>query len=155
MLDNIDNVVSLLKSKNFVYLIGNGGSASTCGHFANDLVTVGIKAISLVDQANITRIANDIDYASVFIDQLRVFFGLNDVLVAISASGNSLNLIRAINYVNSIDGLTIGIVAFNGGVMKHICGSILYVPTEFGEYEEAENKHLEICHTISRRIGDE
>lgn len=148
----LNEVINELRKRNFIFLIGNGGSAATCIHFANDLLSAGHKAMCLVDQSNITRIANDKDYKFVFVDQLRVLFSENDALIAISASGNSANLVEAVNYINSIGGLTVAIVGFDGGVLKKICTSCIHTSTEIGEYEEAENEHLKVCHQIAMSL---
>ena len=152
-MNTLDKVVYELRGKNFIFLIGNGGSASTCTHFANDLMSSGYKAISLADNvANMTRIANDRDYKYVFEDQLKVLFRENDALIAISASGRSFNLIRAVDYVNSVGGLSIAIVGFDGGALANICKYVIHIPTGVGEYEKAEDEHLKICHQISKEL---
>lgn len=148
----IDVVVDKLRTSNFIYLIGNGGSAATCIHFANDLVSSGHKAISLVDPSNITRIANDYGYRYIFEHQLKILFDVDDALIAISASGNSDNLITAVEYVNSIGGLTVAIVGFDGGILKNICTHVIHTSTDIGDYERAENEHLKVCHHIAKAL---
>ena len=148
----IEQVVEVLNKNKFIYLIGNGGSASTCSHFANDLLSRGYKAISLVDNVSIlTKIANDIGYDYVFREQLETMFSAGDVLIAISASGNSPNLLKAVEYAN-IFGTTVAIVGFDGGQLLKLCKLVIHTVTDIGEYEEAEDKHVEVCHIITKKL---
>uniref|UniRef100_A0A6M3LAS6 Putative SIS domain-containing protein n=1 Tax=viral metagenome TaxID=1070528 RepID=A0A6M3LAS6_9ZZZZ len=149
----IEEVIKMLGNVNHIYLIGNGGSASTCSHFANDLRSHGYRAMSLVDNvAIITKIANDTGYEYVFEEQLETLFTSDDVLIAISASGNSPNLIKAVEYANKL-GTTIAIVGFDGGQLAKMCTLVIHTETNKGEYEIAEDKHLAVCHTIAKRLG--
>ena len=102
----MNEILKLLKKakkegKN-VYICGNGGSASTANHFANDLVKLcGIKAISLcANQAIVMAYANDNGYENIFVDQLKVFYEEGDVLITISGSGTSKNIVKAQKFVN-------------------------------------------------------
>ena len=138
-----------------VYFIGNGGSAATASHFANDLA-IGtnsyekpFRVVSLTDnQAIITAIGNDFGYEEVFVRQLRVQGRPRDVLVAISASGNSPNLIRAMEYATSADIKTVAITAFDGGRMKQIANEGVHVPTAHKEYGPAEDAHMVLDHFV-------
>jgi D-sedoheptulose 7-phosphate isomerase len=140
---------------NSIFFIGNGGSASTASHFANDLsigtnsYKIPIKAISLTDNiAIITAIGNDFGYDQIFLKQLQVLGNEGDLLVSISASGNSRNLITAIEYAKSIGMRTFGLTAFDGGVVKKMCDDGIHVPTEAGEYGPAEDAHMILDHLI-------
>ncbi len=149
----IEQFINSLDKTKFVYLIGNGGSASTCSHFANDLGKHGYRAISLADNsAVITRIGNDIGYDKIFVEQLKVFFDKGDTLVAISASGNSPNLVNAVEYANTL-GNTVAIVGFDGGKLAKMCKIVIHTVTEIGDYEIAEDKHLAVCHAVAVRLG--
>jgi len=138
-----------------VYFIGNGGSASTASHFANDL-SIGtnsfkkpLRALSLNDNMSIvTAIANDYGYSEIFVKQLQVLAKPNDMLVAISASGNSSNLIKAIEYANDNKIFTVGLTAFDGGLMKSICKLNIHIPTNIKEYGPAEDMHMLLDHLI-------
>ena len=139
-----------------VFFIGNGGSAATASHFAND-IAIGSKtdekpfrAISLCDnQAVITAIANDDGYEEIFSQQLQVLLKKQDVVIAISASGNSPNLIRAIETAKKMNAITVGISAFDGGKIKEMVDVSLHVPTEKGEYGPAEDAHMVLDHLVS------
>ncbi len=138
-----------------VYFIGNGGSAATASHFDNDLA-IGtnsyekpFRVVSLTDnQAIITAIGNDFGYEEIFIRQLQVVAKRGDVLVAISASGNSPNLIRAIEYASGTGIKTVAITAFDGGRMKQISDEGVHVPTGLKEYGPAEDAHMILDHLI-------
>ena len=132
--------------------IGNGGSASTASHFVND-ISLGsrqfenpFKAISLCDnQAVITAIANDDGYENIFLQQLQTQADAGDSLVCISASGNSQNLIKAIDWSKKHNIFTVSLTAFDGGYLKQNTDLNIHVPTKIGEYGPAEDLHMVIC----------
>lgn len=138
-----------------VFFIGNGGSAATASHFANDL-SIGtndyekpFKAVSLTDNvAVITAIGNDFGYDEIFVRQLRVQGNTGDVVVAISASGNSPNLLRAFDYAKSAGIKTVAITAFDGGKLKGLADTCVHVPTAPKEYGPAEDAHMVLDHLI-------
>ena len=135
--------------------MGNGGSAATASHFANDL-SIGsdsyekpFRAISLTDnQAIITAISNDFGFEDVFVKQLRVLGRPGDVAVAISASGNSSNLLAAFAYAKTVGIKTIAITAFDGGKLKNIADEGIHVPTGPREYGPAEDAHMVLDHLV-------
>jgi D-sedoheptulose 7-phosphate isomerase len=138
-----------------VFFIGNGGSASTASHFAND-ISIGtndydrpFRVISLVDNVSIiTAISNDFGYDEIFSRQLQVLGKKGDVLVGISASGNSANLIKAFDYASSAGIKTVAITAFDGGKMKPLADEGIHVPTEPKEYGPAEDAHMVLDHLV-------
>jgi len=140
-----------------IFLVGNGGSAATCSHFAEDLAYGTLmegkepfKALSLAENvAHMTAIANDEGYENVFVGQLKNLFKQGDVLVGISGSGNSSNVIRAIEYANSNGGISIGLLGFDGGKMKEICHYCVHVRTMKSEYGPVEDIHLILGHLIT------
>lgn len=140
-----------------IFFVGNGGSAATCSHFAEDLEygtrTEGKKSfrvLSLVDNtAYVTAVANDEGYENVFLRQLQSHFSAGDVLVAISASGNSPNVIKAVEYTNGNGGITIGMIGFDGGILKNLCHCCIHVKTIKGAYGPVEDIHLVLAHIIS------
>lgn len=143
-----------------VYFIGNGGSATTASHFANDLA-VGtnsyekpFRVMSLTDnQAVITAISNDFGYNEIFARQLRILGERGDVLVGISASGNSSNLISAFKYAKSVDIKTVAITAFDGGELRKISDYNIHVPTGKNEYGPAEDAHMILDHLIGAYLA--
>jgi D-sedoheptulose 7-phosphate isomerase len=155
----IDVILETRENKGNIYFIGNGGSAATASHFAND-ISIGtrswdkpFRAISLCDnQSIITAIANDYGYDYIFSKQLSVLLSKNDLVVAISASGNSTNLIEAINFANNLGVLTVGLTAFDGGKLKKIVDYSVHVPTEKGEYGPAEDAHMLLDHLVGNYL---
>ena len=125
------------------------GSASTATHFAND-IAIGtrstdkpFKAVSLSDnQAIVTAIANDYGFEKIFKNQLEVYGKEGDIVIAISASGNSENLIQAIEYANDHKIDTFALTAFDGGKLKNISNGNIHIPTEINEYGPAEDLHM-------------
>lgn len=138
-----------------VFFVGNGGSAATASHFANDL-SIGtnsyekpFRVLSLTDnQAIITAIGNDFGYQDIFVRQLRILGKAGDVVVAISASGNSPNLVSAFEYAQSAGIKTVAITAFDGGKMKAMANEGIHVPTGPKEYGPAEDAHMILDHLI-------
>jgi len=138
-----------------IFMIGNGGSASTASHYANDLA-IGtnsyekpFRVISLTDnQAVISAIGNDFGFEEVFVRQLQVLGQKGDVVVAISASGNSPNLLRAFKYAKTVGIRTVAITAFDGGKMKTMADDGIHVPTGPKEYGPAEDAHMVLDHLI-------
>ena len=147
-----DLLLESRENKSTTFFLGNGGSASTASHFVND-VSLGsrqfekpFRAISLCDnQAVITAIANDDGYENIFLQQLQTLATAGDTIVCISASGNSKNLIKAIEYARENNIYVVGLTAFDGGYLKENCDLNIHVPTKIGEYGPAEDLHMVIC----------
>jgi len=143
-----------------VFFVGNGGSAATASHFSQDLAEVGRKAkvrsfktLSLTNNVPfITAVGNDYGYDKVFSIQLLELFKKGDVLVAISASGNSPNVIEAVKYANEKGGTTIGLVGFDGGKALELCDHVIHVISNKGEYGPVEDIHLIINHMITSHL---
>ena len=143
-----------------VFVAGNGGSASTASHFATD-IGVGslrranpVRAISLCDNsAIITALANDLNYSTIFEQQLRLLARPNDLVILISASGNSENLIRLYGCAQELRVKPFSITGFSGGKLKELTlGSNIHVQTPEGAYGMVEDIHLAICHVITECI---
>ena len=121
-----------------VFLAGNGGSAAAASHFGQDLAKGTLsdlrmrrrfRVISLADNVGfITALANDEGYASVFEQQLRNLGRPGDLLVAISGSGNSENVLRAVDYARSIGMRTLGVTGYDGGKLRRIADVSVHVP---------------------------
>lgn len=157
-LDDVGAVMEeILRCRNSgknIFFIGNGGSAATASHFANDISigtrTSGLKpfkAISLTDNmAIISALANDEGYEAIFTKQLEVHMNKGDIVIAISASGNSPNIIHALDFVKSFGNKTIGFTGFEGGKLKEICDLNIHIPTDRGEYGPVEDFHMILDH---------
>lgn len=137
-----------------IFVCGNGGSASTASHFVTDMVKgasygypARFRILALTDSVStITAYANDVAYDAVFVEQLKNFAQAGDVLLAISGSGNSPNVIQAVEYANSIGCHTIGLSGRDGGRLAPLSKLSIHVPeSHMGRIEEA---HFTICHMI-------
>ena len=143
-----------------VYVAGNGGSSSTASHFVNDLIKATInkdkkliKAISLTDNVPLlTAVSNDINYSDIFRFPLESLSSEGDMLIVISASGNSKNLINAVDYCNQNNIYTVGLLGFDGGTLNKKVNLSNLIQTEPNKYELVENMHMVICHLISRYL---
>ena len=166
LLDNLDykaieEVTQLIREKakdgQIIFLIGNGGSAATASHFATDLVQCSqaraglyFRAVSLTDNVPLlTALGNDKGYEEVFAGQIRNLFRKGDMLIAISASGNSPNVIAAARLAKELGGVTVGVIGFDGGELAQICDHVIHVPTNKGEYGPVEDIHLILDHMIT------
>lgn len=141
-----------------IYVAGNGGSASTAAHFVNDLGKatkrsgrMPVRVMGLADNVPwLTALGNDEGYERVFAGQLENFAKPGDVLVVISASGNSTNLVRAVDLAKARGVSTIGLLGFDGGVLKAMTDEAIHIPTEKGAYEVVEDCHHAVCHALAR-----
>jgi D-sedoheptulose 7-phosphate isomerase len=151
----VDHVLGVRDNKQTIFFLGNGGSASTASHFVND-ISLGsrqfenpFRAVSLCDnQAVITAIANDDGYENIFLQQLQTQSKPGDSMVCISASGNSQNLVKAVEWSKANGIYTISLTAFDGGYLKKHTDLNIHVPTKIGEYGPAEDLHMVICGLI-------
>ena len=138
-----------------VFVCGNGGSAATAIHFASDLAKGAlavnkppIKAESLCDNiALLTAWANDVSYDEIFIQGMAPWIKAGDVLIAISGSGNSQNVLRAVDFGRAIGATTIGFTGFEGGKLKDMVDICITVPVD--SMEQIEDVHLLLCHLIT------
>lgn len=135
-----------------IYTLGNGGSGSTASHFAGDLSKAcGCRAICLNDSMpSITAWANDADYRVVFERMLETWCKKGDIVFAISGSGKSPNVIRALQLAKSKGVYTIGLTAFDGGQVKTVANLAMVVPVY--NMEQAEDLHLMVCHIIKTAL---
>ena len=139
-----------------IFICGNGGSASTASHFACDInkgVSYGLdkrfKIIPLTDSlSTITAYTNDVGYDVIFIEQLKNFFQEGDVVIGISGSGNSKNVLNAIEYANQNGGITIGWTGFSGGQLKEI--SNYSVNANIDDMQVSEDMHMIFTHLMMK-----
>lgn len=143
-----------------VFFLGNGGSAATASHFANDLSigtrskTKPFRVMSLTDNvAVMTAVGNDNGYEYIFEFQLKALMQKGDVVVGISASGNSPNVLRAMQYAKDNGAKTVGITGFEGGELKGMVDLNLHVPTAKGEYGPVEDLHMIFDHMIHAYVA--
>ncbi len=144
---------------NTIFVAGNGGSATTATSMANDIgfdilkktgTDKPFRVLALTDNTSvITAIANDVGYENIFLNQLRIHFRPGDKLLAISASGNSPNVVAAAEWVKQQGGRVIGFLGFGGGRLKEISDVVLHVKSEAGEYGPVEDAHLVLNHILA------
>ncbi len=160
--DQIQQVVEVLldawRHQKQVFIIGNGGSAATASHFANDLnkgtMVPGkrrFRAISLTDNVPlITAWANDTAYENIFAEQLLNFLREGDVVIAMSTSGNSANVLRAVEVGRAAGAITIGWTGQPGGRLGDLVDHCIHVPTEC--MEQIEDAHMVLDHVITTTL---
>jgi|TARA_B100001964_G_scaffold243636_1_gene322199 D-sedoheptulose 7-phosphate isomerase len=154
--DVVNSILKARENEKAIYFAGNGGSAATAAHFAQDLGGVGRKAqaegfrtCSLTDNVSlITALGNDYGYDKIFSVQVEEKFKYGDVLLVISASGNSPNIINAVASAKKIGGTTIGLVGFDGGKLANMCDHTILVKSQKGEYGPVEDMHMILNHMI-------
>lgn len=162
---NIQEIFNKLKNArdngNQVFVMGNGGSASTASHFVADLLKTSItnesnrfKAMSLSDNIPVLLAwSNDESYDNIFSNQLENFIQKNDVVIGISGSGNSENVLNAIQFANEKHAITIGLSGKGGGELSNIAKNNLVVQSN--DMLTIETMHLLICHLITTMIRTE
>jgi D-sedoheptulose 7-phosphate isomerase len=144
-----------------VLVMGNGGSSSTASHMAADLAknTIGpnmrrFRISSLNDNAAIvTALANDLGYENVFSEQLTSLIRAGDVLIAVSASGNSPNILNAMRYARSRSAEVVGLLGFDGGQAAELSDLAVIVPSH--DYGVVEDVHLVINHILVDYFRDQ
>ncbi|HXN49112.1 MAG TPA: SIS domain-containing protein [Bryobacteraceae bacterium] len=143
-----------------IFVCGNGGSASTASHFACDIVKGAsfnrpsrFRIMALTDQlATLTAYANDVSYDAVFVEQLKNFAQPGDLFMGISSSGNSPNVLRAMDYANELGCRTLALTGRDGGKLGPMAQLNIQVPVPHtGRVEDA---HMIICHMIAYHFMD-
>ncbi|QJC53264.1 SIS domain-containing protein [Paenibacillus albicereus] len=151
-------IVGVWKQRGTIYIMGNGGSASTASHFACDLskLTIAggrprVKAVSLTDNAAIlTAWANDSHYEDIFIHQLIPFLEPRDMVIAISASGNSGNVVKALGYAAEAGAATASLSGFQGGAVSRMTD---YPIITFSDSMQViEDSHSLLCHGMALEV---
>ncbi len=156
--EDIANVVEIIREARragrTIYTCGNGGSASTASHFAVDLAKTSIvpgqprvRAVALTDNIGLlTAWANDTDYDNVFAEQLVNVIEPGDVLIAVSGSGNSPNVLKAVEVANQRGAITIGLSGYAGGKLRPLARHNVVVPSE--SMQHIEDVHLVLNHVV-------
>ncbi|MBX9719391.1 MAG: SIS domain-containing protein, partial [Microbacteriaceae bacterium] len=156
----VENLCDLIegryRSGRFVFIIGNGGSGSTASHLCEDLAKCTLRdfesqrrlrVLSLTDNTPwVTAVANDIHYEAVFLEQLKNLASPGDLLLAISGSGNSPNILKAVEWANAHGMETVGITGFNGGKLKGLAHHGLHAAVD--DMGIVESLHLVVFHWV-------
>ena len=157
-IEEINNVMHLLEAARNdgrrIYICGNGGSAATASHYVGDFnkgVSFGLdkryRFESLGDNIpTMMAIANDICYEDIFVEPLKNKMDEGDIVIGISGSGNSENVVRAIEYANAHGGLTIGIVGYDGGKVKQLAQHSIHV--KINNMQIVEDVHMMLDHVM-------
>jgi D-sedoheptulose 7-phosphate isomerase len=137
-----------------IFIMGNGGSSATASHYVCDF-NKGMsykqdrkfRFICLNDNVpTLTAYANDVGYDAVFVESLRNFLSPQDIVIGISGSGNSKNVLAAIEYANSVGAETVGLSGFDGGALKRIAKHNVHVPID--SMQITEDMHMVLDHLI-------
>lgn len=162
ILKNVANLIIQQAEKGkTIYLMGNGGSATTTSHFVTDLMHCWglghkpiIKALSISENISlITAIANDVGYEKIFSSQIEKLGDKGDILIGISASGNSSNILGAFNSAKKLNIHTVAIVGFDGGKAAQLADYTIHVKSKKNEYGPVEDAHLFIDHMLTSFIA--
>lgn len=141
-----------------IFTMGNGGSGSTASHFVCDInkgccvdLDKKFKMICLNDNiASMLALANDISYEAVFVEQLKNFFEPGDLVIGISGSGNSANVLKALQYAKAHGGKTIGMCGFSGGALAQLVDVDLIAPVD--DMQKVEDIHMIWVHMLMQAI---
>jgi D-sedoheptulose 7-phosphate isomerase len=160
---DIEAVVTLLHEIRFkdqqIFIMGNGGSASTASHFVCDLAkntrrpgAPRFRVIGLTDNiAILSAYSNDEGYEHAFVEQLESLVRPQDVVIGISASGNSKNVLNAIQMANIVGAKTIGFTGFDGGKLKTMVDINVHIPSQ--RIGQVEDIHMMLVHMICETLG--
>lgn len=143
-----------------IYVMGNGGSAATASHFANDLgkgegpmLATPCRVVCLGDNVPVlTAWANDFGYEDVFANQLRSLCRPGDVVIAFSGSGNSPNVVNGIEVARERGAVTIGFTGFDGGRLRGLVDHCFLVPSH--DMQHVEDMHLVAAHVVYAALRD-
>jgi D-sedoheptulose 7-phosphate isomerase len=169
-LQNIDTnaiialVQLLLKAKengNTIFIFGNGGSGATASHVTGDFlkgISYGLDKRFRVQCLNdnisgMMAISNDLSYEEIFIEQLKTFLKRDDVVIGISGSGNSMNIVKAMEFAKSAGAKIIAFCGYKGGKIKDIADITIHAP--INDMEITEDVHIVIFHAIKQMIMKE
>jgi D-sedoheptulose 7-phosphate isomerase len=151
-----DRIEERYHSGRFVFIVGNGGSGANASHLCEDLAKCTLRdfqsqrrlrVLSLTDNTPwVTAVANDINYESVFLEQLKNLGSPGDLLIAISGSGNSPNILRAVEWANGHGITTVGVTGFGGGKLRTLAHQSLHAPVD--DMGIAESVHQVVFHWV-------
>lgn len=153
-------ILSTIEKSHFIFVFGNGGSGATAAHLAEDLGKNALReadlhldtkkrprVISLADNTSwITALGNDVGFDQVFLQQLMQYAAPGDLVVALSGSGNSPNILAAVEWARRRGLVTFGLTGFDGGMLKKIQDDGLHVPID--DMGIVESVHLTVCHWL-------
>jgi D-sedoheptulose 7-phosphate isomerase len=144
-----------------VFVLGNGGSGAVAAHWVTDLGVntivpnrTGYRVVSLGDSpSSLTAVGNDIEFSEVFVTQLRAGLRPGDVVIALSVSGTSLNVVRAIEYANEVGAITVAMTGMDGGKLKTLADISIHTESTTDEYGPMEDMFSVFMHVVTGYIA--
>ncbi len=160
LLEAIEMIRKARDEDRTVFIMGNGGSAATSSHFVSDLAKGTIvdgekrfRAIALTDNIPlITAWSNDSDYSDIFAEQLKNLLRPGDIVIGISGSGNSKNVLKAVDYASKNGAKTIGFVGYDGGNLKNMVDVCILADIHY--MQKAEDVHMLLEHMLTSAIRE-
>lgn len=149
-------LADIFRAGDRLYACGNGGSACDAMHLVEELVArykrdrPGLPAHHLLDAPTLTCWSNDYEYVTAFRRQVEALIRPGDVLIALSTSGNSPNILEAVEAANERGALTIGLTGKDGGRMRDLCGEVLIVPSD--ATERIQEGHITVIHLLCELV---
>ena len=155
----LDLLLDALERGSQVFIMGNGGSHATASHFVADFnkgLSYGkrrrFRFMGLGDNtATLTAYANDVGYEDVFVEQLRNFLEPGDLVIGISGSGNSRNVVKAVEYANSSGAVTLGLTGYDGGALRRTAHHGVHIP--IADMQVTEDLHMVLDHMAYSILG--
>ncbi len=154
----VEKILDAYHGDHRIFVMGNGGSGATASHFTCDInkgccmdLSRKFKMICLNDNLpTLLALANDVSYEAVFVEQLKNFFQPGDLVIGISGSGNSPNVLRAIEYAGAHQGATIGLSGFSGGKLAERVDIAWVAPVD--DMQKIEDMHMIVVHMIMQAV---
>jgi len=154
----VEKILEAYDAQSRIFVMGNGGSGSTASHFTCDInkgccmdLNKKFKMICLNDSIpTLLALANDVSYDAVFVEQLKNFFLPGDLVIGISGSGNSPNVLHAIEYARMHQGITIGFSGFSGGKLAALADIAWIAPVD--DMQKIEDMHMIVVHMIMQAV---
>ena len=158
----IEHLIGMLldarEHEHTIFIFGNGGSAATASHITGDFLK-GIsfeldkrfRVMCLSDNiAGVTAISNDLGYEEIFVEQLKAFLKKGDMVIGISGSGNSVNVVKAMEYAGGNGAKTVAMCGYMGGKIKELADLVIHVP--INDMEITEDIHIVIFHAVKQAL---
>ena len=154
----IQTLLRARREKRHIFIMGNGGSAATASHFCCDFnkgashtSSSRFRFICLNDNVpTLMAYANDLSYDDIFVEQLKNLFEPGDIVIGISGSGNSANVLKAVEYANANAGITIGLCGYDGGRLKKVASQSIHVAVD--DMQISEDLHMILDHLCMKVI---
>ena len=157
--DLMNVLVDAKESEKQIFIMGNGGSSATASHYVCDF-NKGIsmnqdkkfKFICLNDNIpSLMAYANDLSFEDIFVEQLKNFYQKGDIVIGISGSGNSMNVLKAIDYANENGGVTVGLTGYSGGKLIEMARHNVHIPID--DMQIVEDLHMVLDHCMMKTLS--